>query len=127
MSLSRNYHSDEEIIFLEKLGQRLSNARTTAKMSQPLVANRLNCSVNHVSDIETGNTSISLFEFLELCKIYDLDSGLFLSGGIGYDVIRNTERMTPKQLEAIRSLVIDFNLFLDETLKMKNNTPKKYF
>lgn len=117
MPLNKKHHSQEEIDFLMGIGPRIAAARSNAKYSQQKVAELLNCSANHISDIETGNATFTLFEFKKMCNLYGIDASDILEGGVGYSFIKGTEKMTATQKSMIGSLLYDFNLLLEETNK----------
>ena len=57
------------IIDYEALGLRVKFARIKAKMTQETLANNVDMSVVHISNIETGNTKVSLQTIVNIADV----------------------------------------------------------
>lgn len=83
------------------IGQRIKSARKNKRYTQEYVAEKLNVSCQHISDIERGLNGMSLPSLMELCKILEVDADYLLFGTISRNNINPIERllqkMTPQQ------------------------------
>ena len=78
-----NKNEEEEItlqpkVDYKKIGQRIKKARMERGMSQSDLGELLECSNNHVSHVEVGQTKVSLAMLMKLSVILDKDFNYFL-------------------------------------------------
>lgn len=59
---------------LEKVGSRIKQARKKAHLSQVQLAEKLNISVSHMSDIETGSTNFSIEIFMRITEVLQVSA-----------------------------------------------------
>jgi len=59
---------------LEKVGKRIQDARKKAHLSQVQLAEKLNISVSHMSDIETGSTNFSIDIFMRITEVLQVSA-----------------------------------------------------
>ena len=85
----------------EPIGTRIKNARLNKKYTQEYIAERLNVSCQHISDIERGLNGMSIPSLMELCRLLEVDADYILFGTISghnsnpiNDILR---KMTPQQ------------------------------
>lgn len=63
-----------------EIGERMRNARKRAGLTQAEVAEKMNLSINYVSDLENGKKNMSLITIASLCQCYQLSADYFLFG-----------------------------------------------
>ena len=62
------------------IGLRLKQARLNKKITQEVLAEKLNVSVAYISRIERGSTNINLKRLSEICALLGVSEGEILSG-----------------------------------------------
>ena len=67
-----------KIEFLQDLGFAIKVARLRQKMSQERLAELSDCSMSYIGFVERGEKSISLYNFLQIANVLNLDLGKFL-------------------------------------------------
>ena len=67
-----------KIEFLQDLGFAIKVARLRQKMSQERLAELSECSMSYIGFVERGEKSISLYNFLKIANVLNLDLGKFL-------------------------------------------------
>lgn len=68
----------DKIEFLQDLGFAIKVARLRQKMSQERLAELSDCSMSYIGFVERGEKSISLYNFLKIANVLNLDLGKFL-------------------------------------------------
>lgn len=85
----------------EPIGKRIKNARLEKKYTQEYVAEKLNVSCQHISDIERGLNGMSIPTLMELCKVLEMDADYVLFGTLtrasGNPLNKIISKMTPEQ------------------------------
>ncbi len=83
------------------IGQRIKNMRIKRKLTQENVAEKLNVSCQHISDIERGLNGMSVPALMEFCKVLDVDADYILFGtftrGQGNPINDIISKMSPEQ------------------------------
>lgn len=83
------------------IGQRIKAARKHKRYTQEFVAERLNVSCQHISDIERGLNGMSLPSLMELCKILEVSADYLLfgtsMGNAPSPIEKMLTKMTPQQ------------------------------
>ena len=64
----------------EPIGKRIKNVRLERKFTQEYVAEKLNVSCQHISDVERGLNGMSIPSLMQLCKVLDTDADYILFG-----------------------------------------------
>ena len=59
---------DKHSLNLSEIGKRIKELRLSLSVSQEKLGEAIGVTDNHVSKIESGNTSVSLNVFIKLCK-----------------------------------------------------------
>ncbi len=67
-----------KIEFLQDLGFAIKVARLRQKMSQERLAELSDCSMSYIGFVERGEKSISLYNFLKIANVLNLDLSKFL-------------------------------------------------
>ncbi len=62
------------------IGKRLKEMRKERKLTQEAVAEKLNVSCQHISDIERGLNGMSVPALMEFCKVLNVDADYILFG-----------------------------------------------
>ena len=62
------------------IGERLKKARTDKKMTQEVLAEKLDVSIAFLSRIERGNSHINLKRLSQICGILGVSEGFILNG-----------------------------------------------
>jgi transcriptional regulator with XRE-family HTH domain len=63
-----------------EIGKRIRELRKAMSLTQEQVATRIFVSDNHISKIETGNSSISLNVFINIAKTFDVSLDYLMFG-----------------------------------------------
>lgn len=64
--------------FLKELGFAIKMKRMRQKISQEKLAELSDCSLSYIGFIERGEKSLSLYNFLKIASVLQLDIGSFL-------------------------------------------------
>lgn len=71
---------------LKEFGKRVSNCRRTSDISQKQLAQMINVSNNHLSNIENGKSAPSFFTFLAICQALQVNPSYLIYGtGVNAD------------------------------------------
>ncbi len=62
------------------IGERLKKARTDKKMTQEMLAEKLDVSIAFLSRIERGNSHVNLKRLSQICEILGVSEGYILNG-----------------------------------------------
>lgn len=85
----------------EPIGKRIKEIRKEKKFTQEFIAEKLNVSCQHISDIERGLNGMSVPSLMELCKVLETDADYILFGTVTRspnNPINNiVSKMTPEQ------------------------------
>lgn len=85
----------------EPIGKRIKNCRLEKKYTQEYVAEKLNVSCQHISDIERGLNGMSIPTLMELCRILETDADYILFGtstrSPDNPINKIINKMTPEQ------------------------------
>ncbi len=65
---------------LKKIGVRIANRRKELKFTQEQIAERMNVSIQMISNIERGNKAIKIDNLLKLCDILQTSTDYILTG-----------------------------------------------
>ncbi len=68
----------EKEIFTKELGFAIKIKRMRMKISQEKLAELADCSLSYIGFIERGEKSISLYNFVKIAKVLELDINKFL-------------------------------------------------
>ena len=83
------------------IGRRIKEVRLERKFTQEYVAEKLDVSCQHISDIVRGLNGMSVPSLMELCKVLDIDADYILFGTVTRsknNPINNIiTKMTPQQ------------------------------
>jgi len=93
MKIKTNYN-------YEPIGKRIKIVRQERKYTQEYLAEKLNVSTQHISDIERGLNGMSIPALMEICKILDIDSDYILFGASNDSknpINKLIRKMTPEQ------------------------------
>ncbi len=91
---SKNYN-------YEPIGQRIKKVRQAKGYTQSYVAEKLNVSYQHISDIERGLNGMSIPALMDICRLLEADADYILFGTVTradnnpFNSIIN--KMTPEQ------------------------------
>ena len=64
----------------EPIGKRINSVRLEWKYTQEYVAEKLDVSCQHISDIERGLNGMSVPALMEFCKVLEIDADYLLFG-----------------------------------------------
>lgn len=91
------------------IGARIKNARQMRKLTQEAVAEKLNVSCQHISEIERGLSGLSLSSLIQICKVLDVDADYILFGTYTRDAKNPINsiltKMTPEQSKCAEELI----------------------
>lgn len=63
-----------------EIGQRIRSCRKSIGLTQAEIAERMDLSINYVSDLENGKKNMSILTMASLCKCFDKSADYFLYG-----------------------------------------------
>ncbi len=75
--------------FLKNLGFAIKVERMKQKISQEKLAELSDCSMSYIGFVERGEKSLSLYNFIKIASVLNLDLSKFLSGYMRIDDIKN--------------------------------------
>lgn len=85
----------------EPIGRRVKSLRQGKKFTQEYIAEKLDVSCQHISDIERGLNGMSLPMLMELCKVLEADADYILFGTAtrseNSTINKIITKMTPQQ------------------------------
>ena len=88
-----------------QIGSRVKTARETMRYTQENLAERIDVSVQYISDLERGVVGASLPTIIKLCQVLHTSSDFLLMGKEGENAVDHlTEKLrhiSPKQLELV--------------------------
>lgn len=64
----------------EEIGKRISHLRHENNLTQEQLAEKLDISIKHCSEVERGVASLSLERFMDLCEIFDTNLDFLIRG-----------------------------------------------
>ena len=64
----------------EEIGKRIAALRSQKGMTQEILADKLNCSVKHISHVERGVASFSLDLLIEVSELFDCTLDYLVKG-----------------------------------------------
>ena len=83
------------------IGQRIKQTRKARRFTQEYVAERLNVSCQHISDIERGLNGMSIPSLMELCRVLEVSADYILfgaaTGKTGNPISSLINKMNPQQ------------------------------
>lgn len=99
---------------LKDMGKRLSQRRKQLDLTQEQLAEKMDVSIQMISNMELGKKAIRPENLLKVCKILDISSDYVLTGEKGEkettDIFVKINRLSDKELEIIETLI---NYFID--------------
>ena len=106
LKIKSKYHEYEPI------GKRIKKIRQEQHMTQEQLAEKLNVSNQHISDIERGLNGMSIPALMEICKALDSDADYILFGtstrAKSNPINRVVSRMTPSQSMYAEEILIAY-------------------
>jgi len=86
----------------EPIGTRIKTARVNKKYTQEYVAEKLDVSCQHISDIERGLNGMSIPSLMEICRVLEVSADYILFGITSDATVSNPintilNQMTPQQ------------------------------
>lgn len=94
----------------EPISMRIRAARKNKKFTQEYIAEKLNVSCQHISDIERGLSGLSVPMLMELCKILEVDADYILFGmaskSSSNPINHILSKLTPQQAMYAEEIVI---------------------
>ena len=104
-----------------EIGKRIRELRKAKNLTQEQVASLISVSDNHVSKIETGNSSISLNVFINIAKVFDVSLDYLMFGTLNKGEIVNDaiirailDDFTEEQKDLIVYLLKGIQLYSDK-------------
>ena len=98
---------------LNAIGNRISRRRKQLGLTQEQVAEKIDVSVQMVSNLERGNKAIKIENLLKISKILKISTDYILTGNQTSkdcsEISKKIEKLSPNDLEMI-NLLIDFCL-----------------
>ncbi len=99
---------------LKDMGKRLSQRRKQLDLTQEQLAEKMDVSIQMISNMELGKKAIRPENLLKVCQILDISSDYVLTGEKGEkettDIFVKINRLSDKELEIIETLI---NYFID--------------
>lgn len=76
-----------------EIGQRMRSCRKSIGLTQAEIAEKMDLSINYVSDLENGKKNMSILTMASLCKCFDKSADYFLYGTETNDTQINMEQV----------------------------------
>lgn len=99
----------EENMFLKEMGKRVSIRRKSLDLTQEALAEKMNVSIQMISNLELGKKAIRPENLAKLCGILDISADYLLTGTKNYnsaDTLTHKIRYLPDdKLELVNSIV----------------------
>lgn len=100
---------------LKEIGKRIFLRRKELDLSQKELANKINVSNNHLSNIERGKSAPSFLLFLDICSVLKTNTDYIVSGTVYADlddeIIQKIKRCSDEDKRKI-SQIIDVFLWI---------------
>ena len=97
----------------EPIGARIKRARLNRKYTQEYLAEAVNVTCQHISDIERSINGISISTLMDICKALDTDSDYILFGTVTRDnhnpLNKYLAKMTPQQSMYAEEILIAYS------------------
>jgi transcriptional regulator with XRE-family HTH domain len=101
---------------MDKIGNRIRELRKLNNISANKLAISLGIDPSNISKIENGVSKPSLDLLMKICDYFKISMSDFFSDGVNTEILSdeikellyNSKSLTPKQLEAINSLIRAF-------------------
>ncbi len=94
---------------LKEMGERINAKRRELKMTQELLAEKMEVSVQMISNLELGKKAIRPENLVKLCAIIGVSADYILTGkhnvADSTKAINNYNRLTPQQQSLVDSLI----------------------
>ena len=101
---------------LKAIGKRIQTRRKQLGFSQELLADKMNVSIQMISNLERGNKSIRIDNLINLCQILDVSTDYILTGKKStidtHALTEQIEKLPHKEQKMIELLV---EYYLSET------------
>ena len=78
--------NDERNNILQTIGKNIKSIRVSKGITQEVMAERLNKSINFVSLLEKGSSGASLQTLVDICNILEVDANCILKGLLTYNI-----------------------------------------
>ena len=98
---------------LKKIGVRIANRRKELKFTQEQIAERMNVSIQMISNIERGNKAIKIDNLLNLCAILQTSTDYILTGkrtNADYDHLASKIVQLPESDYKMIEMLVDYRL-----------------
>lgn len=97
----------------EPIGARIKKARLDKKYTQEYLAEAINVTCQHISDIERGINGISISTLMDICRVLDTDADYILFGTITRNnhnpFNKYISKMTPQQSMYAEEILISYS------------------
>lgn len=99
----------DESVFLKEMGQRVSARRKALNLTQEALAEKMNVSIQMISNLELGKKAIRPDNLAKLCSFLNISADYILTGhenSASADLLINKIRLLPDdKIELINSIV----------------------
>ena len=99
---------DEKIVLIE-MGKRISNRRKEIRMTQEVLAEKMDVSIQTISYIETGKKGIRPENLIKLCNVLEVSADYILTGAVAfpvYDILsERISKLTAEQMIYLRNII----------------------
>lgn len=98
---------------LKKIGVRIANRRKELKFTQEQIAERMNVSIQMISNIERGNKAIKIDNLLKLCDTLQTSTDYILTGkrtNADYDHLASKIVQLPESDCKMIEMLVDYRL-----------------
>lgn len=94
---------------LKEIGKRIFLRRKELDLSQKELANKINVSNNHLSNIERGKSAPSFLLFLDICSVLKTNTDYIVSGTVYADlddeIIQKIKRCSDEDKRKISQII----------------------
>ncbi len=95
--------------FLEEIGKRVSARRKALGYTQEQLAEKINVSIQMISNLESGKKAIRPENIVKLCTALDISADYLLTGSTSNnafsEISRKIAELSPEALKAIEQLI----------------------
>ena len=88
-----------------EIGHRMRSCRKSIGLTQAEIAEKMDLSINYVSDLENGKKNMSILTMASLCKCFDKSADYFLYGTEDKNAGEFVSTLSNQQLDHLQTYV----------------------
>ncbi len=103
-----------------EIGQRMRSCRKSIGLTQAEIAEKMDLSINYISDLENGKKNMSILTMASLCKCFDKSADYFLYGIESKDAGINMESVLSFVSTLSNSQLTSLHTYVDSLIQLKS-------